>query len=72
MSLEHSLISQDEFDFLLFDWLKIDSLFDTEFFSHLDRNTGGREFPEHNFVFGENFKQVLVSAGLDRLFDDEA
>ncbi|MEC8051553.1 MAG: acyl-CoA dehydrogenase [Myxococcota bacterium] len=39
MSLEHSLISQDEFDFLLFDWLKIDSLFDTEFFSHLDRTS---------------------------------
>ena len=39
MSLEHSLISQDEFDFLLFDWLKIDSLFDTEFFGHLDRTS---------------------------------
>jgi 3-hydroxyacyl-[acyl-carrier-protein] dehydratase len=39
-------------------------------FSHLDNNTGGREFPEHNFVFGDNFKQILVSAGLDRLFDD--
>ena len=40
-------------------------------FSHLDRNLGGRAFPEHNFVFGENFRQVLRSAGLDRLFDDD-
>lgn len=39
-------------------------------FSHLDNNTGGREFPEDNFVFGDNFKQILVSAGLDRLFDE--
>jgi 3-hydroxyacyl-[acyl-carrier-protein] dehydratase len=41
-------------------------------FSHLDQNTGGRTFPEHNFVFGDNFKQILVSAGLDRLYDDES
>lgn len=38
-------------------------------FSHLDNNLGGREFPEHNFVFSDNFRQILVSAGLDRLID---
>jgi len=37
MSLEHSLISQQEFEFLLFDWLQVDSLFESDYFSHLDR-----------------------------------
>lgn len=39
-------------------------------FSHLDNNLGGREFPEHNFVFSDNFRQILVAAGLDRFIDD--
>ena len=38
-------------------------------FSHIDKNTGGREFPEENFVFSDNFRQILVAAGLDRLID---
>ena len=37
MSLEHSLISQQEFEFLLFDWLRVESLFESDYFSHLDR-----------------------------------
>ena len=37
MSLEHSLISQSEFEFLLFDWLQIDDLFKTDYFGHLDK-----------------------------------
>ena len=38
-------------------------------FSHIDNNAGGREFPEENFVFSDNFRQILVAAGLDRLID---
>ena len=37
MSLEHSLISKDEFEFLLFDWLKVQGLFESEYFGHLDK-----------------------------------
>jgi len=33
-------------------------------FSHLDRNMGGLEFPEHNFVFGESFKTLLRLSGV--------
>lgn len=33
-------------------------------FSHLDRNMAGREFPEHNFVFGESFKTLLRTSGV--------
>jgi 3-hydroxyacyl-[acyl-carrier-protein] dehydratase len=33
-------------------------------FSHLDRNMGGHEFPEHNFVFGESFKTLLRMSGV--------
>ena len=39
-------------------------------FSHIDNNVGGREFPKENFVFSDNFRQILVAAGLDRLIDD--
>lgn len=39
-------------------------------FSHLDNNMGGKEFPEHNFVFSDNFRQILTAAGLDRFIDD--
>lgn len=34
-------------------------------FSHIDNNMSGMEFPEHNFVFGENFRTLLRSAGLE-------
>lgn len=30
-------------------------------FSHIDRNMGGVEFPEENFVFSENFKPLLAA-----------
>ena len=38
-------------------------------FSHIDNNMSGREFPEENFVFGENFKGILRASGLD-VFDE--
>ena len=38
-------------------------------FSHIDNNMSGREFPEHNFVFGENFKNLLRVSGMD-IFED--
>jgi len=34
-------------------------------FSHLDQNRQGLELPEENFVFGENFRTILESAGAD-------
>jgi len=34
-------------------------------FSHLDRNMGGIEYPEHNFVFSESFRTLLRSSGID-------
>ena len=38
-------------------------------FSHIDNNLAGKEFPEHNFVFGENFRTLLRSAGLESVCD---
>ena len=38
-------------------------------FSHVDRNLGGLTFPEENFVFSENFRTILRSAGLEALAD---
>ena len=38
-------------------------------FSHIDRNLAGLEFPEHNFVFSENFQTILISAGLGELVE---
>jgi 3-hydroxymyristoyl/3-hydroxydecanoyl-(acyl carrier protein) dehydratase len=38
-------------------------------FSHIDQNRAGIEFPKENFVFGENFRQILASAGLAGLSD---
>jgi 3-hydroxyacyl-[acyl-carrier-protein] dehydratase len=35
-------------------------------FSHLDQNMQGMQFPEENFVFGENFRTILAAAGFDR------
>lgn len=36
-------------------------------FSHIDQNMAGLEFPEENFVFSDNFKAILSSAGLEHL-----
>ena len=33
-------------------------------FSHIDNNLAGTEFPAHNFVFSDNFKMILETAGL--------
>lgn len=33
-------------------------------FSHLDQNMAGMEFPAHNFVFGETFKNLLRQNGI--------
>ncbi len=38
-------------------------------FSHIDNNMAGTEFPEHNFVFSDNFKMILETAGLADLAD---
>jgi 3-hydroxyacyl-[acyl-carrier-protein] dehydratase len=38
-------------------------------FSHVDRNVSGIEFPEENFVFSDNFRTILRSAGLHDLAD---
>ncbi|MCH8821949.1 MAG: beta-hydroxyacyl-ACP dehydratase [Planctomycetes bacterium] len=38
-------------------------------FSHLDQNRAGLEFPEENFVFADNFKEILKQAGLENLAD---
>ena len=38
-------------------------------FSHIDNNLAGMEFPEHNFVFGENFRTLLRTAGLESVCD---
>ena len=34
-------------------------------FSHLDHNRSGLEFPEHNFVFGDSFKTLLRTSGIE-------
>jgi 3-hydroxyacyl-[acyl-carrier-protein] dehydratase len=36
-------------------------------FSHVDQNLAGREFPDENFVFSENFRTILRTAGLEDL-----
>ncbi len=38
-------------------------------FSHIDSNRSGLQFPEHNFVFSDNFRLVLEQAGLGGLAD---
>ena len=38
-------------------------------FSHIDNNMAGMEFPEHNFVFSDNFRTILKTAGLESLCD---
>ena len=47
------------------DWEQIGSI--DLMFSHIDQNMAGVEFPEHNFVFSDNFKMILQSAGLEHL-----
>ena len=39
-------------------------------FSHLDQNLAGLDFPDENFVFSENFRVILRSAGLGDLADE--
>jgi|TARA_B100000315_G_C14337344_1_gene478007 3-hydroxyacyl-[acyl-carrier-protein] dehydratase len=39
-------------------------------FSHIDNNMARTEFPEHNFVFSDNFKMILETAGLADLAND--
>ena len=34
-------------------------------FSHIDRNLGGKEFPEENFVFTDTFKSLMRGAAFD-------
>ena len=36
-------------------------------FSHIDQNMAGVEFPDENFVFSDNFRTILHSAGLEHL-----
>lgn len=40
-------------------------------FSHLDQNMAGIEFPEENFVFSDNFRMILRTAGLESLIDQK-
>ena len=40
-------------------------------FSHIDNNLAGTTFPEQNFVFSDNFKMILESAGLADLATQE-
>ena len=39
-------------------------------FSHIDNNLSGTAFPEHNFVFSDNFKMILETAGLSNLVEE--
>lgn len=39
-------------------------------FSHIDNNLSGRNFPEHNFVFGENFHSLLRLSGMSDLITE--
>ena len=36
-------------------------------FSHIDQNRSGLAFPEENFVFSDNFRTILRTAGLENL-----
>jgi 3-hydroxyacyl-[acyl-carrier-protein] dehydratase len=47
------------------DWQEIGQI--NLMFSHIDQNASGLEFPEENFVFSDNFKTILRSAGLAHL-----
>ncbi len=39
-------------------------------FSHIDQNVSGLAFPKENFVFSENFRTILRTAGLSDLADE--
>ena len=39
-------------------------------FSHVDQNMAGAEFPDENFVFSDNFRTILRTAGLESYADD--
>ena len=39
-------------------------------FSHIDNNLAGQNFPEHNFVFGENFHSLLRLSGMEEMIED--
>ncbi len=36
-------------------------------FSHVDKSMSGVDLPEHNFVFGDNLRVILQTAGFDLL-----
>ncbi len=36
-------------------------------FSHVDQNMSGLQFPKENFVFSDNFRTILRTAGLEHL-----
>jgi 3-hydroxyacyl-[acyl-carrier-protein] dehydratase len=36
------------------------------FFSHIDRNLGGVDFPEENFVFSDQFRVLMDTFAIDR------
>jgi 3-hydroxyacyl-[acyl-carrier-protein] dehydratase len=40
-------------------------------FSHIDNNLAGVAFPKHNFVFSDNFKMILETAGLANLMETD-
>ena len=37
-------------------------------FSHLDANRAGVEYPEHNFVVSDAFRDVLANSGIEADF----
>jgi 3-hydroxyacyl-[acyl-carrier-protein] dehydratase len=47
------------------DWRQIGAI--EIFFSHVDQNLAGVEFPEENFVFGDNFKALLAASNIPEL-----
>ncbi len=62
-------VSIERWDHRRPEWVNIGAI---EFvFSFLDQNRGGHEFPEENFVFGENFRTILQGNGLDRVAEPD-
>lgn len=49
------------------EWIQIGAI--DLMFSHIDQNMAGLEFPKENFVFSDNFRTILRSAGLENLAD---
>lgn len=54
----------ERFDHVDSAWIEIGRI--DLIFSHIDANMAGTEFPEHNFVFRENFLSLLGSEGFER------